>query len=352
MRLGSAVGVVLSLVGIALVAAGPLGAETICDVQAYNPADGLSPLNGRTLTLSGIVTVPSGIFQPTRTSIYIRGLGDDDCGINVYSTLAIQGINLGDTVVVRGQVQEYVTTSGNGATTEIVFTSATDISVKPGTAAPEPEFFSTGQVGREANEGKLVRVAGKLVTAVLGRSFSVDDGSGAIEIYDLGQNFSADSTWRSLQFGSEVTVTGVLSQSDPDLPYLSGYSINPRHPRFGDVSTAQCGGIDTPSATLKVGEFDRYIFSPEYGEKIKIAYNCPNGARVRLRIFDAYGRCVATLDDRISVCGATEFSWDGRDEIEELLPCGLYHVVVTATDPRTGGESQQTAPVVIGRRLE
>ena len=350
MKFAGAAKVFLLLVGFAL-ATGPLYAETVCDVQAYNPADGLSPLNGRTLTLSGIVTVPSGVFQTTRTSIYIRGLGDDDCGINVFSNTAIQGINLGDTVVVRGLVQEYITTSGNGANTEISFTSAADIAIKPGTTIPEPEFFSTGLVGREVNEGKLVRVSGKLVTAVLGRSFSVDDGSGAVEIYDLGPNFASDSTWLSLQFGDQVTVTGVLTQSDPDLPYLSGYSINPRKPDYGDVSTTQCSGGGTPSATLKIGEADRYVFSPEYGEKMTISYNCPNGARVRLRIFDAYGRCVATLDDRISVCGATEFSWDGRNEVQELLPCGLYHVVVTATDPRTGGQSQEMAPVVIGRRL-
>jgi hypothetical protein len=336
-------------IGLVLLAIGAPRAETICEVQAYSPADGLSPLNGRTVTVKGIATVPTGVFQPLYTSIYIRGVGDDRCGVNVFSRTRIAEVNLGDTVVVRGVVEEYISTGGNGAITELTFSTESDVSVKRGTGPPEPEVLSTGQAGRESNEGRLVRVTGQVVTAVLGSSFSVDDGTGEIEIYDFGLNFASDSVWTSLEFGSYVTVTGVISQADPDLPYLSGYRINPRRPSYGDVVTPQCIPGGSPRALLNLSGS---VFSPEYGEKIRITYNGPNAARVRLRIFDGYGRCVATLDDRISLCGQTEFLWDGRNEIRQELPSGLYHVVVTAIDPETGGESQETVPVVIGRRLK
>jgi hypothetical protein len=337
--------VVLALVSLG---AGQARATTVCEVQAYEPATGLSPLNGSTVTLTGVATVPSGVFQPTRTSIYIRGLDEDICGINIFSTTRVENIGLGDTVTVTGLVEEYISSTGKGASTEITFTAATAITVKPGSGPPDPVFMATGEVGEESNEGKFVKVIGNLVTGQLGRSFSIDDGTGVLEIFDLAQNFSADPTWRSLRFGEEVTVTGVVSQSDSDSPFLSGYSLIPRSPALGDVEPTECDPGGSENAVLHLSNG---IFSPTDGEKIRITYNCPHGARLRLRIFDVYGRCVANLDDRTSLCGETETMWDGRDEVMEVLPSGVYHVVVTATEAETGRETQTTLPVVIGRRL-
>jgi hypothetical protein len=220
--------------------------------------------------------------------------------------------------------------------------------VKRGSGPPEPQVMATGEVAREINEGKFVRVSGKLVTGMLGRSFSIDDGTGELEIFDLGLTFSADSTWRSLAFADQVTVTGVVSQSDGDIPYLSGYSLVPRSPIFGDVEKPQCNPGGSASAVLHLSS---HIFSPTDGEKLQITYNGPHSSRIRLRIYDAYGRCVANLDDRASLCGESEMLWDGRDEVMEQLPSGLYHVVVTAIGDDTGKQSQATAPVVVGRRL-
>jgi len=341
--------IIIVVLALAFLGAGTQAhSTTVCEVQAYEPATGLSPLNGSTVTVMGIATVPTGIFQPTRTSIYIRGLGDDVCGVNVYSTTRVDDIGLGDTVTVTGQVQEYISTSGKGASTEITFSSAAAITVKRGSAPPEPLVMATGEVGREINEGKFVRVTGKLVTGMLGRSFSIDDGTGELEIFDLGPNFAADATWRGLGFGDVVTVTGIVSQSDADSPFLSGYSLIPRSPIFEDVKTPTCDPGGSTGARVKLSNS---VFSPTDGEKITITYDSPHGARIRLRVFDAYGRCVANLDDRTSLCGESGILWDGRDEIQEQLPSGLYHVVVTAIEPETGKQTQATLPVVIGRRL-
>jgi hypothetical protein len=340
----------LALLAVAWLGTGSVFAVTVCDVQQYDPSTGYSPYKDQTVTLKGIVTVPSGVFLPDRTSIYMKDLGEEGCGINVYSapSSAVQGIELGDTLTVTGQIQEYVSGGGNGATTEIVFTSTSNVKRVPG-PAPEPETMDTGAVGREANEGKLVRVTGKVVTSVLTRSFSVDDGTGELEIYDLGQNFAADEVWTGLQFGDEVTVTGVVTQSDPDEPYLSGYSLAPRLPELADLATPQCIPGGTPGAMVRLS---KALFSPTDGEKVRITYNGPDGARLRLRVFDAYGRCAADLDDEISVCGERDMLWDGRNEIREQLPVGLYRIVVTATDTKSGAATQQILPLVIGRRLE
>ncbi|MFZ1946156.1 MAG: hypothetical protein WAW06_01255 [bacterium] len=345
----------LTAVGLVSLAVACLGAGsglayTVCDVQQYDPSTGYSPFKDQTVTLTGIVTVPSGVFLTDRTSIYMKDLGSEGCGINVYSapSSAVQGILFGDTLTVTGQIQEYVSGAGNGATTEIVFTAATNVSRVPG-PRPDPEIMDTGAVGREANEGKFVRVTGRLVGAVLSRSFVIDDGTGELEIFDLGENFTADPVWTGLQFGDEVTVTGVVTQSDGDAPYLSGYSLSPRLPELGDVVTPQCIPGGAPAAMVRLS---KALFNPADGEKVRITYNGPDGVRLRLRVFDAYGRCAADLDDEISLCGERDLLWDGRNEIREQLPVGLYHVVVTATDPKSGAATQQVLPLVIGRRLE
>jgi len=336
------------LVVLLSLGASRVGATTICEVQAYDRSTGLSPLNGQTVTVTGIVTVPVGVFQPTATSVYMRGFGPDDCGVNVYSRTRVEDVGIGDTLTVTGQVQEYISTSGKGASTEVTFAAASDVTVKRGNTIPQPVAMSTGQVGQEANEGKFVRVTAKLVTGVLGRSFSVDDGTGTLEIFDLSQNFAADSTWKGLAYGEEVAVTGVVSQSVAGPPYFGGYSLIPRSPAFGDVQVTRCIPGGSKSAYLKLSG---RIFSPREGEKLTITYNSPHGSRLRLRIFDVYGRCVANLDDRISVCGESGILWDGRNEVREELPSGLYQVAVTAIDTETGKETQEAVPVVIGRRL-
>jgi hypothetical protein len=84
---------------------------------------------------------------------------------------------------------------------------------------------------------------------------------------------------------------------------------------------------------------------------VTITYDGPHNGRLRLRVFDVYGRSVATLDDRVSLCGESEIIWDGRNELMEMLPAGLYHLMVTATDSRSE-DTQEMAPVVIGRRLK
>ena len=328
----------------------PAWAVTVCQVQDYD-AKGFSRLEGQQVVVTGVVTVPPGVFQVSQTSMYIRGIGDDVCGVNVFSFEVVGGLTLGDTVTVTGEVEEYVSsTSGAGAITEVTFASAQDLTVRPGDSVPEPEVMFTGQVGREENEGKLVRVKGNLVSFVSGTRFRVDDGTGDIEVYDFGGNFAGDSTWLNLSFGDEVTVTGVVSQSDRTLPYFSDYRIFPRRPGppYEDIMPKRCIPGGSPRAFLRVSD---PIFCPRMGEKVTITYNGPHVGRLRLRIFDVYGRCVATLDDRTSLCGETEVLWDGRNELMEELPMGLYHITVNATDPETSAETQESVPVVVGRNL-
>ncbi len=335
-----------------IVPAGPALAAAICEVQDWDPTTGFSPLTGQTVNVTGYVTVGLGIFQQTYTSIYITGLGEDDCGVNVFSFERVAGLGLGDTVTVTGLVEEYVSGSGYGATTEIVFDLPADITIigKGDGTSPEPVPMATGEVGHESNEGKLVVVRAVVVSPFVGRGFDVDDGSGVIEIFDLARNFESDPVWQGLTYGDEVVITGLVSQSDPEMPFLSGYSIIPRSPEppYEDVKKKECIPGGSPRARLEVSQS---IFAPSTGETVTIEYDGPHGGRLRLRIFDAKGRLAATLFDGQSVCGEQVVEWDGRDEVWEALPIGLYLITVTAVDPVTGAESMESAPIVIGRQL-
>jgi hypothetical protein len=336
-------------------------AITICEVQSYNPSTGLSPYNGSTVSVTGVVTVPAGIFVPSQSSMYIRGLGDDVCGVNIFTFGQAQGsLGLGDTVTVTGEVMEYV--AGSGATTEIVFGEDGLSNIRRGdTAYVEPVTMRTGEVGREENEGRLVAVTGRVVGKAPPEELTLDDGSGRIAIYDFGDVFQSDSTWLSLQWGDEVTITGVVTQYDPSIPYLSDYQIWPRGPEppFEDLAIPVCVPDTLISrAVLKIldsNDNETGIFCPECRTseaKIFIHFNAPHEWRTELSVFDCYGREVATLEDYYTLCGARVYEWDGRNEINERLPMGLYHVVVNASDPVSGNGSRTTAPIVIGRRLK
>lgn len=351
----SLVSIICFAILLALIAA-PLQsprAETICQVQDWEPATGFSPYEGQTVEVTGYVTVGPGIFQEMYTSIYVVGVGADDCGINVFSFEPATGLELGDKIRVTGLVEEYVSTSGYGAVTEITFTdpSALVIVEKGDGTSPPPVHMSTGGVSHESNEGKLVTVTAVVVSAFVGRDFMIDDGTGAIEVFDRGENFyTSDPVWLSLSYGDEVVITGIVSQSDPDMPYLSEYSIMPRSPEppYNDVVKRECIPGGSSGAELKVSSG---IFAPSIGETVTIEYNCPHGGRMQLRIFDGSGRLSATLFDGLSVCGERTMVWDGRNEVWEALPVGLYLITLTCEDPETGNESMETVPIVIGREL-
>ena len=111
------------VVALAMLAAAPIAglAVTICDVQEYD-AMGLSPLEGQTVTVQGVVTVDPGVFQPLYTSFFIEL---DGCGINVFHfDPGIVTATVGDTIEVTGSVTEYQSSgTGAGSTTEIEMSS-------------------------------------------------------------------------------------------------------------------------------------------------------------------------------------------------------------------------------------
>ena len=309
----------------------------VCDIQAYD-SDGYSPLNGKTVTMFGFITVPPGVFQPSYQSIYVQGL--DGCGANVFSyAVSSPRPRIGDFVSVTGLVTEYVSAKA-GSTTEISMPSERSLAIVS-RAYPEPEapVLGTGAVNKEVHEGKLIQTEGAVVNASA-FGFYLDDGSGGVQVY---QNFTAIDFTR-FQTGMYVRVKGVVLQYDYTIPFLEGYELVPRY----DSDIEIIKDAFPATAVLAV---DAHVFCPSCGDDgFPIRFGAPSLSSVTLRVFDAAGRLISTLFNGASI-GEREIVWRGTDGDGKPLPPGLYVCHFEAIESVSGKTITETVPIVIGTHL-
>jgi hypothetical protein len=243
----------------------------------------------------------------------------------------------GDLVAAKGEIVDYISSTGAGATTEVDASSVTILA--RGFSPLEPTVMKTGEVGHEDNEGLFVQTSG-VVVSVEGFAIYVDDGSGSIQIY---QNFN-NINFEQFAIGDSVSMTGAILQYDQSMPYLSGYELAPRYDADMEILEAQYSGsadIEISARVLDLGS----------DEAIEIRYNAPKASHVTVRIFDLKGREVATVYDGICL-GPQRTTWDARDNAGNKVPMGAYLCHVMARDRARGNGSNAAAPIVIGRKLD
>jgi len=218
---------------LAILGVGSAGARTtICAVQEYDD-QGLSPLVGQWVTVRGVVICPPGYFHPLFTCFYIESNG---CGVNVFGfdppSIAIA---LGDSVEVSGEVVEYISsTTGAGATTEILTSESEVMLLSSGHPAPVPTQMTCAEVNSEDNEGRLLRTSGRVVDLQLPYSFYISDGTDQVEVY---RGVPDSTSFAGITYGDSICVTGILGQYDRTPPYLDSYELMPRTDRDVD----ECG---------------------------------------------------------------------------------------------------------------
>jgi hypothetical protein len=313
----------------------------ISEIQATD-ADGFSPLWGESATVVGFTTVPPGVFQPTRTNMYIQDL--DDYGINVYaSSLMATPPLAGDLVKAVGVVMEYRSIDYNnpfatppGSTTEIA-NAAINV-IARGFDIVQPVVLSCAETNQERNEGRFVQTSG-VVTSVEGFAFYISDGTAEAQVY---QNFTSLDFSR-FAVGDSVRVTGVVLQYDRTAPYFGGYELAPRYDSDMVTCATHYAEKATVSATARVLDADA-------GQVVEITVNAPRASTIEVRVFDLKGRSIATLANNLCV-GQTRLAWDARDDRGNLVPPGAYICQIQAKE-RAGGEVTQAAvPVVVGMKL-
>jgi len=187
-------------------------AEAIKDENGDRIPDRL----GESVTITGIVTVPSGVFNTQYTDIYVQ---DSSAGVNVFAWDTMH-LELGDSVMVSGQVDQY------RGKTEV--SSASITMLEPGRSVPKPRVLTCAEINSEPYEGELVKLVGVATTAFLltgEKNYPVDDqtGSAMMRIDD-------DTEIPGLICVSDTfTLVGVKCQYAYDTINLNdGYQIMPR----------------------------------------------------------------------------------------------------------------------------
>ncbi|MCK4667067.1 hypothetical protein KAU33_09970, partial [Candidatus Dependentiae bacterium] len=311
------------------------GLTAICDVQDYDPATGYSVLYSTTapvtVTIKGIAICDSGVFQPTMTSFWIQG--DDGCGVNIFMyDLLVTAISEGDEVVVTGEVDEY-----NGLT-EVKAPNEASIIVTGTGTIPSPQVITTGYAPFEPIEGKLVQTKGT-VSSKWDRGFVINDGSGNLDVY-VDPYGATGIDLSTIENGEELTVTGIASQYDSSMPYLSDYQILPRKPSDLEKDGKLPQGPEGP---------DPAIFAPDLNETTDVSFNASSGSHVVIRIYNLQGVHVTTIFD--GVTSGRAVTWDGKDQLRHKLPIGVYIINIQVVDIDTGKTRIRNYPVVIATKL-
>ena len=97
-----------------------------------------------------------------------------------------------------------------------------------------------------------------------------------------------------------------------------------------------------------------YVIIPTLGEKLDFTYSYPNNSRVIIRLFDLSGRFVTSLVDKYYEESGTECryedqsSWDGRDQLGQIVSPGTYIMHLEVFNPVTGKTQTDAAPIVVG----
>jgi DNA/RNA endonuclease YhcR with UshA esterase domain len=189
--------------------------SAICDPDS----NGIPNLRGAEVTITGIVTAPTGIYSHTQTDIYVQ---DNTAGVNVFS-FTWQPVELGDSVIVHGNVYFYRgKTEINNAVITIV---AND---RP---LPEPYQITCAAMNREPHEGEFVKLTGVFTSAFLlagDQNYLLVDSTGTCTM-----RIDLDSRVPGLVMVQDTfTVIGIKSQytSDTFPPVNTGYQFMPRYP--------------------------------------------------------------------------------------------------------------------------
>ena len=172
-----------SAVALAVVVcvAGLAAAQTIDDIQYYNPTTGApaSPYNATTQTVEGRVYVLKGTYNAG--SHYI--IDDSGNGIAFFNSAA-PPLTYGDRVSVTGTVGIF-----QG---EIQLSPAPTVTFLGAEAAPTPVTMTIAQAKSDyENVGKFVSISGTIATAVASNQFKMHSGTDTIIVYvdtDTGIN--------------------------------------------------------------------------------------------------------------------------------------------------------------------
>lgn len=303
---------------------------------------------GKTVTIRGVLTVGAGVLRTDRTSIYIQD--ESGKGINLYASTVVP-YKRGDYLEVTGTVQEY-----NGVP-EITDWLGTEKLIDEKHPLPEPEFVYIAQMLEDPfeYEGTFVEIIAKISERTDkvggGINLTVEDISGRLTVriwnttnvvYNSLEEIVNPAMDSLLQVGRYLRIRGIGGIYNKNPQLLLCYPE--------DIEEYIEGEPGEENFDLKVTP---HPFVPQIGEVIKFSYEYPSESRVILRIYDLSGRVVKTFaDEFFSVSWKKEATWDGRDNLNRIVPPGVYLLHYEVTNRKTGKTMRKIAPIVVGVKLK
>ncbi len=299
---------------------------------------------GEVVTFPAVVTVPAGLLWDGRSQIYIQD--ESKRGIIVDQSSIDNSVTRGDSVMVTGEFGYY-----DG--TPQISNYTLDL-IKSDAVIPVLEV-NIAQLNTLEYTSSFVKVWGKITSRSEPNLASNNTGA-SIDIQDDSGEQTTVRIWNStnilynelaelinpeldslLQIGNVIEVCGVADE------YIGSQLV----PAFLEDVSEFTEGIE---GDFKIElEVAPYPFVPQRGEVISYQFSYPEDARIKLRLYDAGGRPVATLyDEYRAVSYFIERTWDGRDNLNSYVPPGVYLLHLEVTDTKTGKLSSDVAPVVIG----
>ncbi len=312
------------------------------DMTIASLLNDLDSFVGQVIEIDGVVTVPAGRLRTNFTEAFLQD--ESGRGIILYSSQLDTSFTRGDSVLVVAEVDEF------DGKPELIYSSITIL--KENAEVPVEEItiseFNTLKYGYT-----FVRVWGKIISRSdpygtnTGANISIQDASGEVTTMRIWNStnilFNDDMQLINLELDSLLQVGRIIEVAGIGGEYSGASQLQPAYAT--DISEKLEGQTGDFDATLSVSP---YPFVPQLGEVIKYSYSFPSDARIKLRVFDTVGRLITTLyDEYRGISFYKEATWNGRDNLNKLVPSGTYIIHLDIIDAITGKNYQKVAPVVI-----
>jgi len=303
-----------------------VAAQTIKDLR-----DNYDLLEETVVTATGVVTAQMG-----RINTYASYIQDaSGRGIYIFGA-AMGGITRGTRVAVTGTLSKY------NQSMQIKDISVTNLGPAE---MPAIQTLTCRQLNNNYMEleGTMVKVKGQITARADGigggSNITIDDGTASLtlRVWD-STNLWGDPTADSLlSVGQLVEVAAIGSF------YANAAQLLPAYAE--DIVPWVDGAPGEGNVSLTVAPFP---FVPQLGEVIQYSYEYPDASRVTIRIYDLAGRYVTTLtDDYHGMSWALDKTWNGRNEVNQLVPPGTYIMHMEVVERVTGKVYRKAQPVVI-----
>ncbi|MFN8179831.1 MAG: FlgD immunoglobulin-like domain containing protein [bacterium] len=292
-------------------------------------ANGFPTLWFQTVTVQGIVTVPTGALSPTDNIVYLQ----DPTGGMLMQQFGQQTVHLveGDDVLVRGTVDTYQGQTFLSAPTSIQILSQ-------GGEPPTPVVLTTNDLATsgETWENQFVELR---YVAITGGTWpapgfdgevTIDDGSGPVSLL-IDKDTTLDD--QGAPADSTFWVHGVVVQRDAAPPYTCCWEVLPRF--ASDIFQPVGVGVsELPSHHATQAT----VLLPTRPNPVRsfttVRFDLAGRAAqpVSVDVFDVSGRRIRTLVNSALAPGQYEASWDARAESGRRVAAGVYFVRLVTRD--------------------